>query len=242
MTHIPAWPLATLPALIRQRGEGTRTFSGAEPFRNVTRDPFVSPEPDAWAARGEEKMAGKESRRGARSASSCRPTGGGGARSLAPGLPASAPRPLREASPGRSPSSRSPGAQGQCRFQPRMRALLAGGPCAQNVGLHSRGVGPASESARHCDGLLTTRLLQAAQLRGQALKEGDRLPRLVHSSQLRGRKGTGLPWLSGAGHRGPTDGPRPQRPRWFSAAGPHGASRDRRETHRLEDGCVHLGV
>lgn len=78
MTRIPAWPLATLPALIRQRGEGTRTFSGAEPFRNVTRDPFVSPEPDAWAARGEEKMAGKESRRGARSASSYRPTGGGG--------------------------------------------------------------------------------------------------------------------------------------------------------------------
>lgn len=167
---------------------------------------------------------------------------GGGARSLAPGLLASAPRPLREASPGRSPSSRSPGAQGQCRFQPRMRALLAGGPRAQSVGLHSRGVGPASESARHCDGLLTTRLLQAAQLRGQALKEGDRLPRLVHSSQLRWRKGAGLPWLSGAGHRGPTDGPRPQRPRWFSAAGPHGASRDRRETHRLEDGCVHLGV
>lgn len=147
----------------------------------------------------------------------------GGGRSLAPGLPASAPRPLREASPGRSPSSRSPGPRASAVSSPGCGPCRLGAPSTER-GAAFTGRRPRIRERQALRRSAHTRLLQAARLRGQALKEGDRLPRLVHSSQLRGRKGAGLPWLSGAGHRGPTDGPRPQRPRWFSAAGPHAVS------------------
>lgn len=64
----------------------------------------------------------------------------GGTRSLVPAVPVPTSTvmegsPLREASPSLPPPCRSPGAQGQRRFQPQMKAPSAGGPPSAGRGV-----------------------------------------------------------------------------------------------------------